>query len=72
MSTYTLAAARSHARTAAPLSEFDHQMRDLLAVEQCDACKFFAPNRRMTVTAGSDAPRLLCPACARQKGERMD
>ena len=72
MSTYTLLAARRHARSQPPLSAFDHEMRDLLAVEQCDACKFFAPNRRMTVTTGSDAPRLLCPTCARQKGARMD
>lgn len=73
MSTYyTLTAARNHARSTVPLSRFDHEMRDLLAVEQCDACRFFAPSRHMTVTTGADAPRLLCPTCARQKGARMD
>lgn len=72
MSTYSLHTARRHARTVLPLSAYDHEMRDLLAVEQCDDCKFFAPNRRMTVTTGSDVPRLLCPSCARRKGVRMD
>lgn len=69
---YTLQTARRHAAATIPLSTFDHDMRDLLGVEQCDACRFFAPSRRMAVTTGTDAPRLLCPTCARRKGARMD
>lgn len=72
MSTYTLQTARRHAAATIPLSTFDHEMRDLLGVEQCDACRFFAPASRMTVTTGTDVPRLLCPTCARRKGVRMD